>query len=60
MKFIVSVKFFFIAVAGQDPYVKTAILPDMVLQSSCECASTAFPKVNEEVEDSELRRASHI
>lgn len=46
---------FFIAAAGQDPYVKTAALPDMVLQSSRECASTAIPKVNEEVEDSELR-----
>lgn len=59
MKFSVSIKFF-IAAAGQDPYVKTAILPDVVLQSSRECASTAIPKVNGEVEDSELRRAGHI
>lgn len=35
-------------------------LHGVVLQSSRECASTAIPKVNEEVEDSELRSASHI
>lgn len=59
MTFSVSIKFF-IAAAGQDPYVKTAILPDAALQSSRECASAAIPKVNGEVEDRELRRAGQI